>query len=65
MKEMGIGDWGYRHIVRPALFRFEPEVAHGLTIKGLKLLGFWLDTKLFVMVLVAFCYYKVKRLFVR
>ena len=29
----------YRQLIRPILFKFSPETAHNLTIKGLKLLS--------------------------
>lgn len=53
VQEMGIRDLIYARIVRPVLFRLDPEVAHGLTIKALKVQQFRLYTQWFLVVLSA------------
>lgn len=48
-------------VVRWVLFRLEPERAHRLTIRALKVLQFWLYLKLAVFVLTALAAQRVRR----
>lgn len=45
----------YRWLIRPILFRLEPERAHRLTIALLKILQKWIELKYLVLITMAVC----------